>query len=95
MRISVWLGIISLSVVGWGQGWQQFRGTDGSGILERANVPIALQDEDDVAWKQALPGRGLSSPIVVGERVYVTCASGANKDRLHIRGHAGADGEML
>lgn len=98
MRISLWLGIISLSslsVGAWGQGWQQFRGTDGSGILERAKVPIALQGEDDVAWKQALPGRGLSSPIVVGDRVYVTCASGANKDRLHIRCHAKGDGQLL
>jgi len=71
--------------------WPQFRGPDGNGI---ANAPL-LPDKigsNTIAWAVDLPGRGLSSPIIIGDRVFVTCASGSKQDRLHVICFNAADG---
>src|SRR5712691_6241925 len=67
--------------------WRQFRGNDSSGVVADADLPVDWVDGDspkNIAWKIALPGRGLSSPIVVGDKVVVTCSSGFQQDRLHV-----------
>jgi outer membrane protein assembly factor BamB len=46
-------------------------------------VPVSLS-EASIAWKLALPGRGLSSPIVIGDKVVVTCSSGPDQQQLHV-----------
>jgi len=57
--------------------WRQFRGPNGSGIAESDARPATTwSDSQNIAWKVALPGPGSSSPIVVGERVFITCYSG-------------------
>jgi outer membrane protein assembly factor BamB len=56
--------------------WLQFRGPNGSGIAAGATVPTTWSDTKNLQWKTALPGRGSSSPIVYGERVFVTGYSG-------------------
>jgi len=55
--------------------WAQFRGPGGLGVSAEA-VPVAWSKEENLLWKAALPGAGASSPVVVGERVFVTCYSG-------------------
>lgn len=57
--------------------WNRFRGPDGSGISSDAPPPLRWDDETNLKWKTPLPGPGSSSPIVTGERVFVTCYSGA------------------
>lgn len=64
--------------------WLQFRGPDGSGLSPDGNAPASLRADSGVGWKAELPGRGLSSPIVVGNRVFVTCSSGPRQERLHV-----------
>lgn len=59
-----------------GSDWMQFRGPDGSGIAAGAQVPTKWSDTQNLQWKTAMPGPGSSSPIVTGERVFVTCYSG-------------------
>lgn len=58
--------------------WLQFRGNDHSGIADGAVLPTSFDDEskENIAWKVALPGKGASSPIVVGNKVIVTAAGG-------------------
>ena len=57
--------------------WRQFRGPNGSGIAaDDAQPATTWSDSQNVKWKVALPGPGSSSPIVAGERVFVTCYSG-------------------
>ncbi|MDB6036214.1 MAG: outer rane biosis protein [Verrucomicrobiales bacterium] len=63
--------------------WMQFRGPN-SGVSEETDLPTVLDAQNSIAWKSTLPGRGISSPIIVGNRVFVTCASGAQQDRLHV-----------
>jgi outer membrane protein assembly factor BamB len=60
----------------WGQEWPSFRGPRASGVLDGAKLP----DEWDVAsgrnilWKTAIPGLGHSSPVVWGDRIFLTTA---------------------
>jgi outer membrane protein assembly factor BamB len=51
--------------------WTRFRGPNGSGISEAATVP-AKWTERDYNWNVKLPGIGHSSPVVWGERIFVT-----------------------
>jgi len=62
--------------------WKQFRGNEANGISRETSVPTALSGEK-IAWIAELPGRGLSGPIVVDNKVIVTCSSGFRQDRLH------------
>ena len=75
--------------------WRQFRGPAGSAVLDHSTLPTNLDLPRHLAWKAPLPGRGLSSPIVVGDRVFVSSASGVNQDRLHIRCHSADSGELI
>ncbi len=73
--------------------WLQFRGPNSNGYIEGANPPTALSKET-IAWSVELPGRGLSSPIVVGDNVIVTCASGPDQRQLHIYSFDNKSGEI-
>jgi outer membrane protein assembly factor BamB len=74
--------------------WRQFRGPNGNGIAAETAAPTKLT-EQSVAWKIPLPGRGLSSAIIVGERVFVTASSGTEQDRLHVLCFSAKDGAKL
>jgi len=59
--------------------WSRFRGENGSGIAaDAAATPVEWSETKNLRWSAALPGPGKSSPIVVGNRVIVTCWSGEN-----------------
>ena len=62
--------------------WTRFRGPNGSGVSQdTAAVPSTWSETENLKWKVALPGPGSSSPIVVGERLFVTCWSGYGVER--------------
>lgn len=63
--------------------WPQFRGPLANGVAPGVTLPAKF-DAASVAWAADLPGRGISSPIIVGDRVFVTASSGAKQDRLHV-----------
>lgn len=63
--------------------WSQFRGPNATGVSDDKNLPVEWSKTKGIAWRAELPGRGASSPVVVGSRVYVTCSSGTRDDRLH------------
>jgi outer membrane protein assembly factor BamB len=65
--------------------WLQFRGSENSSIAAGAKLPTRICESENIAWKVPLPGNGVSGPIVVGERVYVTASSGpVVQDRLQV-----------
>lgn len=55
--------------------WNRFRGPNGTGIAE-GKAPLNWSKSEHIAWKAVLPGPGTSSPIVVGDKVFVTCWTG-------------------
>src|SRR5688500_14059644 len=61
--------------------WSRFRGPEGLGTSDARNLPTTWSSTETVAWKTKLLGPGGSSPVVVGERVFVTCYSGYALDQ--------------
>jgi len=56
--------------------WPQFRGPAGLGIGQMSSLPAEWNDAKNVVWKTELPGAGTSSPVVVKNRVFLTCQTG-------------------
>ena len=52
--------------------WTQFRGPGARGVADGAKFPDQWSAAENVAWKTDLPGRGWSSPVVWGGRVFLT-----------------------
>ncbi|MBY0587874.1 PQQ-like beta-propeller repeat protein [bacterium] len=63
--------------------WTEFRG-QGGGSKATADLPDDWSADKNIAWTSELPGRGLSGPIVVGDKVIITASSGPRGDRLHV-----------
>src|SRR5262245_16609133 len=64
--------IALLTCSAYSQEWTRFRGPNGSGIGQAKTLPTKLT-ESDLAWKANLAGSGHSSPVLWGDRVFVTC----------------------
>jgi outer membrane protein assembly factor BamB len=75
--------------------WPQFKGPNASGVSPEKNLPVEWSKDKGIRWKAPLPARGVSSPVVAGGKVYVTCSSGARDDRLHVLCFDAATGKQL
>ena len=60
--------------------WPRFRGPNGTGISDATTVPTTWADQD-YNWKLKLPGIGHSSPVVWGNRLFVTCGDAKSATR--------------
>ena len=58
--------------------WPQFRGPNAAGVSDAANLPASFGPDENVLWKAPVPP-GNSSPVVAGDKVYLT---GFDQDRL-------------
>ncbi len=67
--------------------WPCFRGPASAGISSDAEIPTQWSDDDNLRWKLKLPGKGFSSPIVVGDHIFVTCYSDADGDLANLKRH--------
>jgi outer membrane protein assembly factor BamB len=54
--------------------WPGWRGTDGQGIVRETGLPLVWSATKNVVWKTEIPGRGHSSPIAWGDRLFLTTA---------------------
>jgi len=54
--------------------WPQFRGPEGQGHAEARDLPTQWSETKNVTWKVAVPGKGLSSPVIRGDQIWVTTA---------------------
>lgn len=54
--------------------WPQWRGPLGTGVAPDANPPVEWSESKNIRWKIAVPGKGNSTPIVWGDRVFITTA---------------------
>lgn len=61
------------------ENWPQFRGADASGVVADCAVPDKWSDTENVAWKTDIPGRGWSSPVVWGNRIFLTSVVSAGE----------------
>ena len=69
--------VIALALTGplLAEDWPQFRGPTGQGVSTETGLPTEWSPDRGVAWRTPLPGGGWSSPIVHGDRVFVTTAT--------------------
>jgi len=64
--------------------WPQWRGPRGDGSSIETHIPTHWSDHDNIAWKTPIPGVGHSSPIVVGDRIFLTTAVESSHQRMLI-----------
>jgi len=72
--------LLAMALGAYASNWPGWRG-DGSGISGETQVPIAWSPTEHVAWKTPLPGEGNSSPIIWGNRIFLTASTDAGKKR--------------
>jgi len=54
--------------------WRQFRGPENNMVVSNANLPAEWNDNLNILWTQDLTGTGWSSPIVLGDKIFITSA---------------------
>jgi len=67
-------------------GWPQFRGPESLGVVENANLPDTWSSTENVAWKTEIPGTGWSSPVVWGDRIFLTSVISSGKQETPKKG---------
>jgi len=75
------------------QEWTRFRGPNGSGISSAKTIPVSF-DESDYRWNVELPGSGHSSPVLWGDKIFLTCRI-EDEDQRSIVCLNAADGKVL
>ena len=90
MKLPV-LALLALTSASLAADWPQFRGIDSAGISADATIPA----KPKIDWSVSLPGRGLASPIVLGDKVFLTASSGPKQQRLHVLCFQAASGEKV
>lgn len=65
--------------------WLRFRGENGAGVSTDSKIPSVWGDQKNLAWKAKLPGAGFSSPIITGNKVLVTCYTGADGNLKNLK----------
>jgi len=73
IRLTLWLNVL-LPLVAARADWPHWRGDGGNGVSLTAKPPVEFGADRNLRWKAEIPGRGSSSPVIVGERVFVTTA---------------------
>jgi outer membrane protein assembly factor BamB len=74
--------------------WPRFRGPNGTGVSADKDVPIQWSEKEGVLWKTPIPGRGNSSPIVWGDRLFIQSSAADGSERWLFCLNA-ASGEVL
>ena len=97
--VTLALGLTAVCVVSISADWTNWRGPNGNGVSPDRTLPVRWSPKENIAWKAAIAGAGVSTPIVSGDRVYVTSQIGAgirregNHPRLVQGSDAAAQGE--
>lgn len=74
--------------------WPQWRGPQGTGVSSEKSAPLTWSATENIKWKVPLPGDGNSTPIIYGDKVFVTCATDKGGKRT-LYCFARADGKEL
>jgi outer membrane protein assembly factor BamB len=64
--------------------WPCWRGASRGGVSPEKDLPVTWSATENVRWKTAIPGAGVSAPIVWQERVLVTSSTGRSGEQLHL-----------
>src|SRR6058998_1871720 len=92
MRLMITLVLVSFASLSAAE-WPCWRGPGGLGVSTEKNLPTEWSKDKNIGWKTPLPGSGASSPIVFGDRVYVTVQT--SDTGLHILAFDAKSGNVL
>ncbi|YCM44573.1 PQQ-binding-like beta-propeller repeat protein [Verrucomicrobiaceae bacterium 227] len=67
--------------------WGQWRGPLGNGVATHADPPLTWSEDKNVRWKTPLPGSGNSSPVVWGDRIFLTATIPHGEEQDPPAGH--------
>lgn len=102
MRFCVWFCALFLygTINATAGEWSEFRGPSGQGHAEVSGLPLTWSESENVRWKVPVPGTGWSSPVVSGNRIYLTAAvpldaSAASRHSLRVLCLNAADGAEI
>jgi outer membrane protein assembly factor BamB len=87
------LALAVFAVSCFGQEWTRFRGPNGTGISRAKMIPTKISDAD-INWKVELPGTGHSSPVLWGDRIFVT-STGDQSGGLSVFSLDAKDGRVI
>ena len=76
--------VVALSLAAaWGAEpeWPRFRGPDANPVVPNGRLPERWSKTENVEWSAEIPGRGWSSPIVHGRRVFLTTVTTEGKSK--------------
>ncbi|MHB8523480.1 MAG: outer membrane protein assembly factor BamB family protein [Limisphaerales bacterium] len=68
-------GLLLVSPLMGGDSWPQFRGPVGNGLSVSNSLPVTWSEKENVKWKTSVHGRAWSSPVVLGNQVWMTTAT--------------------
>ncbi len=68
----IWM-ILTFSVAA-ADDWPQFRGPGGQGCSEASGLPLKWSETENITWKTPITGLGWSSPVVLGDQIWMTTA---------------------
>jgi outer membrane protein assembly factor BamB len=88
------VGLFAAAPMAAAEEWPGFRGPTGQGVSQERGVPTRWSATDNVAWKADIPGEGWSSPVVWGERVFLTTATDGGQS-CHVLALSRRDGKVL
>jgi len=86
LTISVGLLIVLGSVDVYGDSgsdyWPTWRGPDATGVAPKGNPPLTWSENKNIKWKVKVPGQGISSPVIWGDRIFFLTAIETDKKGL-------------
>jgi len=85
---------LSMGAPAWADNWPAWRGPHSTGICGERDLPLTWSPTTNIRWKVALPGPGNSTPIVWGDRIFLTQALAGGKSRAVIA-FSRTDGKKL
>lgn len=72
----IYASLLTLPVRAAQADWPQFRGPGALGRSVAGGLPLEWRDDTNVSWKTPLPGPGASSPIIIEDKIFLTCFTG-------------------
>lgn len=69
------LSLLTATIASAGENWTQFRGAGEQGHSEAKDLPTEWSEERNISWKTPIDGKAWSSPVVWGDRIWVTNAN--------------------
>ncbi|MGK0190274.1 MAG: outer membrane protein assembly factor BamB [Verrucomicrobiales bacterium] len=74
MKVTATFIAVSLLITNANADWLQWRGPNGNGVALDAAPPTKWSASENIAWKREIPGRGSSTPVIVGNKIFLTTA---------------------